>query len=57
MRYNLACCLTLGGRPDEAIDELETLVRDAPGVFDEALAKDTDLESLRGREDFKLLTE
>jgi tetratricopeptide (TPR) repeat protein len=53
MRYNLACCLALGERPDEAIDELEALTRDAPGVFDEAITRDPDLDSLRSRDDFK----
>jgi arylsulfatase A-like enzyme/thioredoxin-like negative regulator of GroEL len=57
MRYNLACCLALDKRPDEAIKELEALVRDAPGVYDEALARDPDLDSLRGRGDFKELLE
>jgi arylsulfatase A-like enzyme/Flp pilus assembly protein TadD len=57
MRYNLVCCLALAGRPDEAVDELKALTRDAPGVFDEALARDHDLDSLRGRGDFKELLE
>jgi choline-sulfatase len=51
-RYNLVCCLALAGRPDEAIAELERLVRDQPGVFDEAIATDPDLDSLRSRDDF-----
>jgi choline-sulfatase len=57
MRYNLACCLALGGRPDEAINELGALVRDAPGVYDEAIARDPDLDSLRNEERFKRLVE
>jgi arylsulfatase A-like enzyme len=52
MRYNLVCCLALGGHADEAIAELEPLVRNAPGVFDEAIAADPDLDSLRNRDDF-----
>lgn len=57
MRYNLACCLALNGRPDEAITELEALVRDAPGVYDAAIARDPDLDSLRNEETFKRLLE
>jgi tetratricopeptide (TPR) repeat protein len=56
-RYNLACCLARAGRPDEATAELQRLVRDQPGVFDEAITRDPDLDSLRGREDFKRLLE
>ena len=57
MRYNLACCLALGERPGEAVNELKALVRDQPGVFDEAITRDRDLDSLRDREDFKRLLE
>jgi arylsulfatase A-like enzyme/Flp pilus assembly protein TadD len=57
MRYNLACCLALAGRGDEAVSELKALTRDTPGVFDEALTRDPDLDSLRGRDDFKKLLE
>ncbi|UCE27474.1 MAG: sulfatase-like hydrolase/transferase [Candidatus Coatesbacteria bacterium] len=57
MRYNLVCCLALGGHPEEAMAELRPLVRGAPGVFDEALERDPDLDSLRDREDFKRLLE
>lgn len=57
MRYNLACCLALSGRPGEAMKELEALVRDAPGVYDATIARDPDLDSLRNEERFKSLLE
>ena len=57
IRYNLPCCLALAGRTDEATAELEALVEEAPGVFDEAITRDPDMDSLRDREDFKRLLE
>jgi arylsulfatase A-like enzyme/tetratricopeptide (TPR) repeat protein len=55
MRYNLVCCLALGGHPDEAMMELEALVRDEPGTFEDLLKADKDLDRLRDREDFRAL--
>jgi len=53
-RYNLACSLALAGRPDEAIDSLSTAI--LLGYDDlEHLEADPDLDSLRGRPDFRAL--
>jgi tetratricopeptide (TPR) repeat protein len=54
VHYNLACSLALCGRPDEAIDQLETAVR--VGYADaEHLAADEDLISLRTQPRFQAL--
>lgn len=54
--YNLACSLALLGRDDEALDELEQAIDH--GYQDAAfLARDDDLESLRGTRRFEELLE
>ncbi len=53
-RYNLACSLALAGRPDEAIECLAASIR--LGYDDVAhMEVDPDLESLRGRPEFRAL--
>jgi tetratricopeptide (TPR) repeat protein len=53
-RYNLACSQALAGRPDEAIDSLSSAI--LLGYDDLAhLEVDPDLDSLRGRPDFRAL--
>lgn len=54
--YNLACCLALLERPDEALDALEKAVEHGFRNVDHA-RQDVDLESLRERPAFQRLLE
>ncbi len=54
--YNLACGLARSGRADEAMAELKLcLGLDKDGTYRKLLPGDTDLTSLREREDFKAM--
>jgi tetratricopeptide (TPR) repeat protein len=54
--YNLACCLALQGKKDDAMAALQRAA-EAGWVDFAHTAKDTDLEGLRDRDDFKALLE
>jgi tetratricopeptide (TPR) repeat protein len=52
VHYNLACFLTLAGRPDEAIPELCRALELAPDAIRKWAESDSDLDALRGRADW-----
>jgi tetratricopeptide (TPR) repeat protein len=56
VHYNLACCLALQGKEEEALDELEKAIESDPELYGGHAAEDPDFESLRGNERFKRLT-
>jgi tetratricopeptide (TPR) repeat protein len=55
IKYNLACCLALQGKSDEALELLKEVIREDPARFKEYATEDPELESLRKRDDFKNL--
>jgi tetratricopeptide (TPR) repeat protein len=54
--YNLACCESLAGRPDDAIEHLRLAV-DRSEQFRSLAAEDSDLDSIRDEAKFKELIE
>ena len=46
LHYNLACFTALAGETDEALEHLETAIKDSPGIRDFARA-DPDFEAVR----------
>jgi tetratricopeptide (TPR) repeat protein len=56
VHYNLACCLALQGKKEEALEELEKAIESDPELYGGHAAEDPDFETLRGDERFKRLT-
>lgn len=54
IRYNLACFTALAGRPDEAIEHLTIAVQRDPELVLRWSDGDSDLDSVRSREDWPL---
>ena len=46
LRYNVACCESLAGRTENAIEDLRIALRDDPGMRS-MLGSDTDLDPIR----------
>ena len=57
IKYNLACCLALQGKRDEAIEILTGLVNEDPDRFKEYAANDPELTSLHNDSEFTNLIE
>jgi tetratricopeptide (TPR) repeat protein len=55
IKYNLACCLALQGKSDEAVELLTELIENDPEMFREYAAEDPELASLYGDIEFERL--
>ena len=52
LRYNAACAFAMAAEPDQAMEQLQTMVKLVPSYLTDWVKRDPDLASLRQRPDF-----